>query len=192
MATALQIDPDAPERSEDASLPGKRGPWLHWMMTECKARRARAPARPVSLVGWPRQHVLTARRAGPTRGQRRTPSRAATTCPRSLRLVRVEYVWPCLQSQQRVLRRSDACHRGGQQATTAIFLSSSRGRSHRRRATRVRHQSAHSMTLLSVRPLFPLERADARAPGLSACARVVNRVPARPVLRDLVRPSGVH
>lgn len=34
--TLLMVDPDAPERNEDASMPGKRGPWLHWMMTDCK------------------------------------------------------------------------------------------------------------------------------------------------------------
>lgn len=34
--TLLMLDPDAPERSEDPSLPGKRGPWLHWMVTDCK------------------------------------------------------------------------------------------------------------------------------------------------------------
>ena len=32
-APALQFDPDAPEREADASMPGKRGPWLHWMVT---------------------------------------------------------------------------------------------------------------------------------------------------------------
>jgi len=29
------VDPDAPEREGDGSAPGKRGPWLHWLVTAC-------------------------------------------------------------------------------------------------------------------------------------------------------------
>ena len=38
--TLMMIDPDAPEREEDGSLPGKRGPWLHWLISGCKVRGA--------------------------------------------------------------------------------------------------------------------------------------------------------
>jgi len=34
--TLIMLDPDAPEREGDGSLPGKRGPWLHWLVTNCK------------------------------------------------------------------------------------------------------------------------------------------------------------
>lgn len=33
-----QIDPDAPERNEDGTQPGRHGPWLHWIVTNAKAR----------------------------------------------------------------------------------------------------------------------------------------------------------
>jgi hypothetical protein len=36
------IDVDAPEREGDGSTPGKRGPWLHWMVSNGKGGTAGA------------------------------------------------------------------------------------------------------------------------------------------------------
>eukprot|EP00930_Biecheleria_cincta_P058226 TRINITY_DN44085_c0_g1_i1.p1 TRINITY_DN44085_c0_g1~~TRINITY_DN44085_c0_g1_i1.p1 ORF type:complete len:182 (-),score=23.53 TRINITY_DN44085_c0_g1_i1:256-744(-) len=33
----LLLDPDAPDRSGDGSRPGKFGPWLHWLVADCRA-----------------------------------------------------------------------------------------------------------------------------------------------------------
>ena len=38
----LQFDPDAPEREGDGSTPGKRAPWLHWLVSGAKGSTAAA------------------------------------------------------------------------------------------------------------------------------------------------------
>ena len=38
--TLIMIDVDAPEREGDGSVPGKRGPWLHWMVSNAKGGTA--------------------------------------------------------------------------------------------------------------------------------------------------------
>ena len=40
--TLIMIDVDAPEREGDGSTPGKRGPWLHWMVSNGKGGTAGA------------------------------------------------------------------------------------------------------------------------------------------------------
>jgi phosphatidylethanolamine-binding protein (PEBP) family uncharacterized protein len=40
--TLIMVDVDAPEREGDGSVPGKRGPWLHWMVTGGKGSTAGA------------------------------------------------------------------------------------------------------------------------------------------------------
>jgi len=38
--TVIMFDADAPEREGDGSTPGKRGPWLHWLISGCKGSTA--------------------------------------------------------------------------------------------------------------------------------------------------------
>ena len=40
--TLIMIDVDAPERDGDGAVAGKRGPWLHWMVTGGKGSTAGA------------------------------------------------------------------------------------------------------------------------------------------------------
>ncbi len=35
--TVLMVDPDAPHPAADQSCAGKRGPWLHWLVTDCRS-----------------------------------------------------------------------------------------------------------------------------------------------------------
>lgn len=108
-------------------MPGKRGPWLHWMMTDCKAR-ASACARPLRVC--PSDRCVSLRLKPAARAQGTTEG-GFTTCdymaPQPAIGARARAAICAADSTNAIVWLPDS-RRGGftPQATTATSLSCAR------------------------------------------------------------------